>query len=313
MMRVLLCVWVVGCACAVTAVDDPQPKAEQKSQVQDTHWWSEIRLGGHLLGFSADGKRLAATDGKGKIEIMTVPEGKVVTRLELPANQAVYGEFTKDGKQFITVSPDDKRIRYWSLTTGKEMYGIDLPKTKAKLHWVVGFSPGGKTLALKMADGIILVDTDSGEVILELPGAGPGEGSFKMKGGGFSPDGKRFATGTSKSQLAVWDVETGKQLASSPVPKFPGTSSFVHIQFSPDGRWITTANGGSVNFPIQVWDAKTCELLAEPRKENSFTTCLSWTPVRVAVECSIREREARRLPEPHRVLAPPCEPPPGAK
>ncbi len=257
------------------AADDPKP--------QDTHWVSEVRFhdGAGLLGFSADGKHLAAGGG-GEIRVLAVPGGKEVVRMQLPNRDYMFGAFAADGKHFVSAGGVDKTVRYWSLATGKQTRELDLPRAK-DLKWVIGFSPGGTVLALKLTDGIALVTPDTGKVIAEFAGAGPGSGSFSTAGGGFSLDGKRFAAGTGEGRLAVWDAETGKRLVIS-AEKLPlAATDFVFVQFSPDGRWIAAGNGGSITQPIRIWDATTAELLAEPVKANGYSGPIAWTPDGTAV------------------------------
>ena len=79
------------------AADDPKP--------QDTHWVSEVRFhdGAGLLGFSADGKHLAAGGG-GEIRVLAVPGGKEVVRMQLPNRDYMFGAFAADGRHFVFLS-----------------------------------------------------------------------------------------------------------------------------------------------------------------------------------------------------------------
>ena len=257
------------------AADDPKP--------QDTHWVSEVRFhdGAGLLGFSADGKHLAAGGG-GEIRVLAVPGGKEVVRMQLPNRDYLFGAFAADGKHLVSVGGVDKTVRFWSLATGKQTRELDLPRAK-EVQWIVGFSPGAKVLAVRLTESVVLVNPDTGKVIAEFAGAGPTETSFKTAGGAFSPDGKRFAAGAGEGRLGVWDVETGKQLAVSAKKERAVSGDFVYMQFSPDGRWVAVGNGGIINQPTQIWDATTAELLAEPVKANGYSGPIAWTPDGTAV------------------------------
>jgi hypothetical protein len=266
------CALVNVWALAFAGGADPKP--------QDAHTWTEIRFheGGVLLGFSADGKYVAA-GGSGEVRVWAVADQKEVVRMKLPDDRGVvFGAFAADGKHLVTANKTDDKLRYWDLVTGKQAKAVELARGK-DAEWVVGFSPGGGHLALKVETGIVLIDAATGKVALELDGAGPGgTGFFKQMGGAFSPDGKRFAARAGKGQLAVWDVATGKRLACSPAKEHDVSGSFVFVRFSPDGRFIATGAGGPINHLIHVWDAATCALLAEPLKIEGFTTALGWTP-----------------------------------
>lgn len=77
-----------------------------------------------------------------------------------------------------------------------------------------------------------------------------------------SPDGKWLAAGGDDSQVAVWDLDTGKQIESLP----GGGGTIYAIQFSADSRLLATATlGGSV----KVWGVGDWSLegsLLDPRR-----------------------------------------------
>lgn len=264
----LMTVWAATTPCAA-----PEPK------LQETHTWSVVQFhpGAFLLDVSADSKYVAA-GGKGDVRVFAVADGKEVVRVALPDdNKVVYGAFAADGKHLITMTTTDGKFRYWNLATGKETQSVEIARAK-DIEWVSGFSRGGALLALKIEGGMIVVDSTTGKVVLDLDGAGPGgNGFFRQMGGAFSPDGKRFAAHAGKGRLAVWDIATGKQLMCSAERHSP-SGDMVFVQFSPDGRFLATGNGGLINAPIRVWDAATGELLAEPLKIEAYTTALAWTP-----------------------------------
>lgn len=277
----LLCalvnVWAVIGLCA-----EPDPKP------QESHTWTQVRFheGAFLLGFSADGKYVAA-GGKGDVRVFAVGDGKEVVRMKVPGvDGTVYNAFAAafaaDGKHLITANTTDGKLRYWDLVTGKQMKEVELAGAK-DAQWIVEFSPGASHVALRLKENIAVVDTKTGKVAVELEGAGPTEtGGIKQMGGAFSPDGKRFAAGAGKGRIAVWDVATGKQLACSKA-RHATYGDFIFVRFSPDGRFLATGAGGPVNHPISVWDATTGELLTQPLKIEGFTTALAWTPDGTAV------------------------------
>jgi hypothetical protein len=255
------------------------PCAAPDQPLIEKHSWSIVQFqeNGFLLDVSADSKYVAA-GGKGDARVFAIADGKEVVRIALPDdNTVVYGVFAADGKHLITMTKADGKFRYWNLATGKEAKAVEIARVK-DTEWVMGFSPGGALLALKLETGVVLVDSTTGKVALELEGAGPGgNGFFRQMGGAFSADGKRFAAHAGKGRLAVWDIATGKQLALGSERHSP-SGDFVFVRFSPCGRFLATGAGGPINAPIRVWDAATCELLAEPLKIEAYTTALAWTP-----------------------------------
>jgi WD40 repeat protein/serine/threonine protein kinase len=125
-------------------------------------------------------------------------------------------------------------------------------------------------------DGKHLVSTTTGETYSGRTGSGviepelwvwdaeTGQKLFSYKGHGdgnnmaFSPDGKRVASGSNRSQrekqfaadVKVWDTQTGQELLS-----LKGhTRDVNNVAFSPDGKRLASA---SFDNSVRVWDAQT--------------------------------------------------------
>jgi WD40 repeat protein len=70
----------------------------------------------------------------------------------------------------------------------------------------------------------------------------------------FDPDGERIVTASRDGRAALWDAETGENLAW-----FDGRDDWVSwASFSPDGRLVATA---SRDGTARLWDAATGEEL----------------------------------------------------
>ena len=92
----------------------------------------------------------------------------------------------------------------------------------------------------------------------------------------FSPDGKRFATGSHNDPVKFWDVTTGEQLFS-----FPVNSKFASIlQFSPDGTRLAVSSGDGT---IKLRDLLTGEEAATFKvggavSEGDSVSCIVFSP-----------------------------------
>jgi WD40 repeat protein len=106
--------------------------------------------------------------------------------------------------------------------------------------------------------GILLVTIASLGSGCSLPGAGPSPPNLvaKLTGHGlwvnsvtWSPDGTRVASGSSDRTARVWDVNSGRELAT--LTGFEGGVNVV--AWSPDGRYLATGSAEWHN-PLRVWD-----------------------------------------------------------
>jgi WD40 repeat protein len=191
------------------------------------------------LAFSPDGRALATggsdPNGTGEVRLWQVPASAGRRLLEGHTAAVSCATYSHDGKVLAT-GGQDKTVKLWDTATGAE---------RATLRGFPGpllclrFSPDGKVLAAAcQGDKTVTLCSLAGKVVLTVP-------TLQITGIAFAPDGKLLASsagGDGGGEVKLWDVDTGKEVAS--LPRQPqGVRS---VTFSPDGRALAIACGRQV-------------------------------------------------------------------
>jgi len=130
---------------------------------------------------------------------------------------------------------NDGSVKLWDLAQSRKQAEAQITSHfQIETWWTNGslfsllFSPDGASVFGFMEHNIAAKNIASGLDYLLLPGA-TGRGAL-------SPDGKLLATGDKAGTVKLWDLASGRLLATVKAH----TSEVVALAFSPDGRILAT-------------------------------------------------------------------------
>lgn len=262
-------------------LDDPAgrpycPEAEAALRAADEKCSTIIR--GHTdcvyrAVFSPDGKRFATASKDKTVRVWDTESGAEIRR------------FTgKDAIDFVTFSPDGKRIlfsserrlRYWDIETWKEIE-IDHPGR------IAAFSPDGKIFVYIF--GYSNAYSFNIETC-EVNSLGERERNIFINSLAFSPDGKRIVFATDDKTIYIWDVETKKDIL-----RLEGHTKRVNsAEFSPDGKRIVSASDDQT---VRIWDAETGEEILCLKGHEGLVYSVAFSPDGVWIVSASWDRTVR--------------------
>jgi WD40 repeat protein len=205
------------------------------------------------VAISPDGRWLAAgtfNEGKANLRVCEFP--KIQERAVLDAHRSAVTSLAFTGDSRLLVSGGhNKTFRVWDVSRWSQTAAH---KTDAE-PCMIQVSPVRNCPLVAATSGqrgneIVLWDYVKGQPIRKL--VGHKEEVLRMS---FSADGRLLASGTqgfskidprAKSELKIWDVQRGAELASIPVD----ISGVTDLVFSPCGRLLACAEG---NNAITLW------------------------------------------------------------
>jgi WD40 repeat protein len=180
-------------------------------------------------------------------------------------------------------SPDSRRLAtsggaaatiVWEVTAGKRMRTIVLPQGISARNGA--FTPDGRCLVLDSEDGtILLVELATACVRRTYAVQAVASGHKATEGGcvsldfageakvGVTPDGRQLVHAGPDRVVRVWDIFTGKEVAS-----FKGhDGAILALAISPDGKFAATA---STDTTVLLWALPSSTLQANEAGLDAF-------------------------------------------
>lgn len=195
---------------------------------------------GTAVAFFPDGKRVLAGSTAGYFDVLSVPDGKLLDRIETGQKSVNGLAISNDGTRIATANGDGT-VSVWSAADFSKQATLT---GHSKFVMAVAFSPDGARIASGGGDMTVrLWDATTGAPIAESSGH-----SNRVNAVAFSADGKLIASASEDASVRIWDGLSGAEVA---VLKPPDTNTGLRkVAFSPDSSRVA---GGNI-FDTFVWN-----------------------------------------------------------
>lgn len=206
------------------------------------------------VAFHPNGNEVAITTEYPPLRIWRI-DGTVAATLTVnTAFSAV--SFSADGKLLAFDDNLNQSLCLWDMIATTPTCQALAPEDAVRQ---LAFQPlvGSRWLAANAGNKVVLWDVAAHPPISYTLGMHDG-GVFSL---GFSPDGKRLASGGGDYAIRVWDVET-RRLER----KLDSGRMVRGVGFSPDGQILAA---GNEDWTVRWWDVATWEPLVAPTKTRS--------------------------------------------
>jgi RNA polymerase sigma factor (sigma-70 family) len=228
---------------------DKQIRFWDGSTGKELHTIPAPENGVNAIAFTPDGKWLAAaTTSEEPVILWDAATGKEVRRFKAKLKDDLANRLAISRDGAILVAGIRDRVYVWDMRTGKVLHQFEVTPSVIALN----VSPDGKAVAAATGGQLVRMwNAESGEEIRRLTGlGGPAMAVF------FSPDSKKLIT-AGVEQTCVWDVESGKKLATLSQGVGEGEAEPTALHFggaaalSADGRLLAL---GCQDQRIRVWE-----------------------------------------------------------
>jgi WD40 repeat protein/tRNA A-37 threonylcarbamoyl transferase component Bud32 len=206
------------------------------------------------IQFSPDGKTLAGGDDKGAIKLYDVASGHERSLLVGNSGPVRCVVYSRDGTHLAS-GGEDGTVCVHDLVTGGSRK-LALPSAVRQ----VSFSSDGRTLAA-VGDGSAVVrlwDLDTGTMT-----TWEGHGSH-IRDLAFSPAGSLLAICAEDGTVTLWDRNAGLSAQARRIGAGPLGGGVRALSFTPDGRYLCTANANGTVYVLRVDPEKVTRRSVDP-------------------------------------------------
>jgi len=216
------------------------------------------------VSFLKDGKQLVSVGEKGTIIFWDIEARQMLDQLDSGhPEDLITAAFSKDKK---TIALGSRYfITLWDLVKRQKIGR----KISADLFIVnsLAFSPDGHSLFSGDAR-MRIVEWD---VQTQQPVEKQLQSDNEVLSVAVSPDGKLLATGT--KWITLWDLEMSQQVG---VAMRGHKSNMTQMEFSPDGKFLVTAN---IDNTVRLWNVETRQQVGEPlRAHKGLVLSVAYSP-----------------------------------
>lgn len=183
----------------------------------------------------------------GKLAACAAERGVILWDLEADREENRLKDWPEPFAASLAFSPEGDRlaaglvtgtVSVWDLRAGREAMSVSLGKKPVSR---VRFSPDGRRLLCVLDDGVRMVNSANGAVLLTVPTKG------KVAFAALTPDLRSLLTAGHDGLVAMWDAASGQRYWSRTLP-----GAVLGADLSADGRTLLTANSNGTAFVFHL-------------------------------------------------------------
>jgi WD40 repeat protein len=194
------------------------------------------------LGFSPDGKMIAACGPEGNVHLWDAGHGRELHRFPTKGPAADRPAFSGDGKFLAAVTTATKSVKVWDVASGAEVHSWE-----DEPMYCVALGPDGRLLAAGHGDGTIALWDLAARDRKKRTLAGH---SARVNTLRFTPDGKTLVSSSDDGTIRLWDP--GHEQAAREIIPLGPANRLLMFDLDPSGRYLAAAGHGPVIYVLRL-------------------------------------------------------------